>query len=155
MPYLVGKEQGRQQDDTTNYSAGLHLFPNTVIFLSTFNIGKQPGSVEAASLETSAFYFGIYRLYPGQHPGETRTLMATYRPQDHSKSVKIEEWKATHQFIEQVLIEEDYAMSAEQYKNLTATGSDLDFYYGRNEIGIHVFMNAIKEQQKNPRNYLK
>ena len=46
-------------------------------------------------------------------------------------------------------------MSAEQYKNLTATGSDLDFYYGRNEIGIHVFMNAIKEQQKNPRNYLK
>ncbi len=130
--------------DITNYSCSMLLFPNTVVFQTTFNLGKQEDAVKVGELDASAFYYGIYRLFPGDEPGRTTTRMATYRPAMPSASLDPGAWEETHRFIEKVLIEEDYAMAAEQYRNLAAlAGHDQQAVYGRNEIGIQHFHQEI------------
>lgn len=135
--------------DITNYSCSMLLFPNTVVFVSTFNIGKQPGSFNVGELDASAFYYGIYRLFPGETPDRTSTYMATYRPAAPSSAIDPNSWDATHRFIEQVLIDEDYAMAAEQHRNLAnlaATGQTA--VYGRNEIGVQHFHREVVKRTK-------
>lgn len=129
--------------DVTNYSCSMLLWPNTILFLSTFNLGREPGSIETGELDSSAFYYGIYRLFPGATPDDTTTLMASYRPVTPAPQIDPEAWRQTHDIIEKVLIEEDYAMAAEQHANLAAAPDEQPMIYGRNEQGIQFFHEEV------------
>lgn len=129
--------------DMTNYSCSMLLWPNTILFLSTFNLGRAPGSVETTQLDSSAFYFGIYRLFPGSTPDDTTTLMASYQPAAPAPEIDPEAWAQTHAIVEKVLIEEDYAMAAEQHANLASAPAGQPMIYGRNEQGIQFFHEEI------------
>ena len=60
----------------------------------------------------------------------------SYRPKAHSLRVPAESWAGTHDFVEKVLVEEDYKMAAEQHRNLACAPADHEIVYGRNEVGI-------------------
>ncbi len=131
-------EKGDYDGDMTNYSSSMLLFPNTIVFISTQNLGKAPETTAVSRLDRSSFYYGIYRLFP-TGPSHTVTTMATYRPKAPSADVPGEAWKGLHEFVEKVLIDEDYHMAAEQHRNLLGAPSGHKVIYGSNEIGIQHF----------------
>lgn len=131
-------EKGDYDGDMTNYSSSMLLFPNTIVFISTHNLGKAPDATAVSKLDSSTFYYGIYRLFP-TGPSHTTTIMASYRPKKPSPAVEEGAWQGLHQFVEQVLIDEDYHMAAEQHRNLLGAPPDHKVIYGSNEIGIQHF----------------
>lgn len=137
-------EKGDYDGDMTNYSSSMLLFPNTIVFISTHNLGKAPDATEVSRLDTSTFYYGIYRLFPTS-PSHTTTVMASYRPKSPSPDVQQSAWKDLHQFVEKVLIEEDYHMAAEQHRNLVGAPPNHQVIYGSNEIGIQHFHRHVVE----------
>ena len=141
-------QKGEYDGDMTNYSSSMLLFPNTIVFISTHNLGKDPDEPSVSKLDTSTFYYGIYRLFPTS-VSHTVTKMATYKPKNHNPQLETAAWKGVHEFIEKVLIEEDYHMAAEQYRNLIGAPTDHKVIYGSNEIGIQHFHRHLSQLTKN------
>lgn len=130
--------------ESPQFSSGLFIFPNTVCFITTLNLGGLQAAQEVGQFDTSAIYFGIYRLFPGSAPSETRTIMASYRPAQTHTGVDTSAWQQTHNFIQKVLIEEDYAVAEEQSRTLAYAPTGQQLLYGRNEIACQDFQRFVR-----------
>ena len=102
---------------------GIHLmYPNVVLFAGSVSPGKS--------------YLTIFRHYPGEAVGETRTHKTIYalggvRDEAHRKEVA-DAFDATAH----VIITEDYVTAAEGWRNLTFLPRDATVVYGRQEMAV-------------------
>lgn len=112
--------------------AGIHyLFPNTILFAGAVSPGKS--------------YLTVFRHYPGQTPGETRTHKAIYafggvRSDEHRAEVEAAFDATAH-----VVRTEDYVTAAEGWRNLTYLPEGATVVYGRQEIALQYQHRALAE----------
>lgn len=106
----------------TPYGGSHFIFPNTIIYGSPWGKG---GSI----LQT-------YRIYPGQQPGQSFTLMSSYSGFDMPPETTQEELLAVHESTETVVRTEDYSISAEGQRNLESAPDGHEIILGRNEIAL-------------------
>jgi hypothetical protein len=111
---------------------GIHfLFPNTIFFI---------GSVEAGKRFTQ-----IFRLFPGDTPGETRTQFAIFAPKGKDDPEFIEQVIAAYDGTAWVVMNEDYKVSAEGWASLSHVPKGFKVYYGKNEIALQNLHRGIAE----------
>jgi phenylpropionate dioxygenase-like ring-hydroxylating dioxygenase large terminal subunit len=102
---------------------GSHLiFPNAIVYGAPIGDG---GSM-----------IGMYRVYPGEEPGKSFTIMSVYRAADSSPDTPNEVFEVAHDFIEEVVSTEDYSVSKEGQRNLSYAPEGFRIVYGRNEIAL-------------------
>jgi carnitine monooxygenase subunit len=112
--------------------AGIHyLFPNVVLFAGSVSPGKS--------------YLTIFRHYPGESPGETKTHKAIYafggiRSGEHRAEVEAAFDATAH-----VVRTEDYVTAAEGWRNLTFLPEGATVVYGRQEIALQFQHRAIAQ----------
>jgi hypothetical protein len=87
-------------------------------------------------MEGGGRMIGMYRLYPGDEPGKSFTIMSTYRAPDAPAETPDSAFEAAHDFIEQVVRTEDYSVSKEGQRNMRYAPDDFQIVYGRNEIAL-------------------
>jgi len=113
-------------------AAGIHyLFPNVVLFAGSVSPGKS--------------YLTIFRHYPGEEPGETKTYKTIYafggvRSDEHRAEVE-----AAFDATANVVRTEDYVTAAEGWKNLAALPPGATIVYGRQEIALQYQHRAIAD----------
>jgi nitrite reductase/ring-hydroxylating ferredoxin subunit len=129
---------------SSSYSSGFFIFPNTVCFVTTLSLGNLDAARKLANFDTSALYFGIYRLFPQASASDTHTIMASYKPLHAPATVDSGAWEQTHDFIERVLREEDYAISEEQFRTLSFAPTGHKVVYGRNEVACQDFQRFLR-----------
>lgn len=103
----------------TDYGGLYMLFPNVSI-----NVNALPGG---------GMYYGVSRIFPGSTPGESVTLMTTYRPDHMSGERPDKDWADMHDFIERVVTDEDYSIAIAGQKNLQWAPEDFRMVFGANE----------------------
>lgn len=113
-------------------ASGIHyLFPNIILFAGSVSPGKT--------------YLTIFRHYPGEAVGETKTYKTIYA----LGGVKSEEHRAevadAFDATAHVVRTEDYVTAAEGWKNLTALPPGATVVYGRQEIALQYQHRAIAE----------
>ena len=102
---------------------GSHLvFPNSIVY--------------GAPMEGGGRMIGMYRVYPGDEPGKSFTIMSTYRGADVPAETADEVFAAAHDFIQTVVTTEDYSVSKEGQRNLSYAPDDFRIVYGANEIAL-------------------
>lgn len=103
------------------------LFPNTLIQSTPLDGGRN---------------HIIYRLYPGEKPGESLTYLETYRTAPDGCDVQ--PWIDAHDFQVSVVGGEDYPMAETAQRGLEAVpGRRL--VYGRNELSLQRFHRRVAE----------
>jgi nitrite reductase/ring-hydroxylating ferredoxin subunit len=112
----------------TPYGGSHLLFPNTIFY--------------SAPMEGGGRMFGVYRLFPGETPGRSFTLMSTYRASDVPDATPDAVFADAHDNIETVVRAEDYSISKEGQRNLEYAPEDFKVIYGRNEP-------ALQDNQRN------
>jgi nitrite reductase/ring-hydroxylating ferredoxin subunit len=117
---LVGVDEG--QWPQTPYGGSHLVFPNSIVY--------------GAPMEGGGRMIGMYRLYPGAGPGQSVTIMSTYRGADAPASTPDSAFEAAHDFIQQVVTTEDYSVSKEGQRNLSHAPAGFQIVYGRNEIAL-------------------
>jgi phenylpropionate dioxygenase-like ring-hydroxylating dioxygenase large terminal subunit len=111
---------------------GIHyLFPNTILFAGSVSPGKS--------------YLTIFRHYPGQTPGETRTHKAIYAFGGVRSDAHRAEVAGAFDATAHVVRTEDYVTAAEGWRNLTFLPKDATVVYGRQEIALQFQHRAIAE----------
>ncbi len=103
-----------------DYGGNYFIFPNI-----NMNVSAGPNG---------EMFYGFYHLYPGEEPGHTVTRMATYRPGHADGPQPDSDWADLHDFIEGVVVTEDYSVSEEGYRNLLHAPRDFRSILGANEI---------------------
>jgi phenylpropionate dioxygenase-like ring-hydroxylating dioxygenase large terminal subunit len=103
-----------------DYGGNYFVFPNI-----NMNVSAGPNG---------EMFYGFYHLYPGEQPGQTVTRMATYRPGHADGPQPDSDWASLHDFIENVVVTEDYSVSEEGYRNLVHAPADFSTLLGANEI---------------------
>ena len=112
-----------EQDWPAAPYGGSHLvFPNSIVY--------------GAPMEGGGRMIGMYRLYPGEAPGKSFTIMSTYRAADVPATTPDEAFAAAHDFIQTVVTTEDYSVSKEGQRNLAHAPEGFRIVYGRNEIAL-------------------
>jgi phenylpropionate dioxygenase-like ring-hydroxylating dioxygenase large terminal subunit len=121
---------------------GIHLlFPNTILFSGNLE------SMEAGSTKSSQRQiFGVWRIFPGDIPGKSSSMMATYRPQSQSSEQARQEYADLTDYILKVIQTEDYALCAQGQKNLNAAPKGHKLYFGRNESALHAIHQHINDE---------
>ena len=117
---LVGVDEG--QWPVTPYGGSHLVFPNSIVY--------------GAPMEGGGSMIGMYRLYPGDAPGRSVTIMSTYRAGDAPAETPDTAFAEAHDFIQQVVSTEDYSVSKEGQRNLQHAPEDFRIVYGRNEIAL-------------------
>ena len=79
-------------------------------------------------------FYGFYHLYPGAQVDRTVTRMMTYRPAHADPSYPDSDWASLHDFVEQVVRTEDYAVAEEGQRNLATLPAGWTMLFGANEI---------------------
>nr|WP_246350472.1 aromatic ring-hydroxylating dioxygenase subunit alpha [Sphingobium boeckii] len=130
----------REQDWPANdYGGNYFIFPNI-----NLNVSAGPNG---------EMFYGFYHLYPGEETGQTVTRMATYRPAHANGPQPISDWSDLHDFIEGVVVTEDYSVSEEGYGNLVHAPANFRSLVGANEILVqkwHDDWNAQLEELRPP-----
>jgi hypothetical protein len=117
---LVGVEE---KDWPQSPYGGSHLlFPNTIFY--------------SAPAEGGGRMYGVYRMFPGERPGASFTLMSTYRGADVPEATPDAAFEATHDTIETVVRTEDYSISKDGQRNLEYAPEGFSVIYGRNEPAL-------------------
>lgn len=106
----------------TDYGGLYFLFPNLVI-----NVNSIPGVGQ---------FYGVSRLFPGDTPDRSKTLLTTYQPAHGDTTVDVTRWAEMHDFIEKVVTEEDYSVSRDGQQNLRWAPPSFRTILGRNEIAL-------------------
>jgi nitrite reductase/ring-hydroxylating ferredoxin subunit len=102
---------------------GSHLvFPNSIVY--------------GAPMDGGGSMIGMYRLYPGDEPGKSFTIMSTYRGGDVPAETPDAAFEGAHDFIQQVVTTEDYSVSKEGQRNLEHAPEGFKIVYGRNEFAL-------------------
>lgn len=117
---LVGVDE--KDWPVTPYGGSHLVFPNAIVYGAPIGDG---GSM-----------IGMYRVYPGEEPGKSFTIMSVYRAADSSDETPDEVFEAAHDFIEEVVTTEDYSVSKEGQRNLSYAPASFRLVYGRNEIAL-------------------
>ncbi len=117
---LVGVDE---KDWPTVPYGGSHLvFPNSIVY--------------GAPMEGGGSMVGMYRLYPGQTPGSSFTIMSTYRGADLPAETPDAVLEGAHDFIQHVVTTEDYSVSKEGQRNLEHAPPGFQVVFGRNEKAL-------------------
>jgi phenylpropionate dioxygenase-like ring-hydroxylating dioxygenase large terminal subunit len=112
--------------------AGVHyLFPNVILFAGSVAPGKS--------------YLTIFRHYPGEAVGETRTHKAIYAFGGVQSDAHRAEVEAAFDATAHVVRTEDYVTAAEGWRNLTFLPPDATVVYGRQEIALQYQHRAFAE----------
>lgn len=106
----------------TDYGGLYMLFPNMVI-----NVNSIPGVGQ---------FYGVSRIFPGDTPDTSRTLLSTYQPAHSGTEVDVGKWADMHDFIQKVITEEDYSVSRDGQANLRWAPPGFRTVLGRNEIAL-------------------
>jgi phenylpropionate dioxygenase-like ring-hydroxylating dioxygenase large terminal subunit len=115
-----------------NEYGGIHfLFPNTIFFIGAVEAGKR--------------FTQIFRLFPGDTPGETRTQFAIFAPKGKDDPEFIEQVIAAYDGTAWVVMNEDYKVSAEGWASLSHVPKGFKVYYGKNEIALQNLHRGIAE----------
>lgn len=102
---------------------GSHLvFPNSIVY--------------GAPMDGGGSMIGMYRLYQGDGPGKSFTIMSTYRGADVPAETPDAAFEGAHDFIQQVVTTEDYSVSKEGQRNLEHAPKGFKIVYGRNEVAL-------------------
>jgi phenylpropionate dioxygenase-like ring-hydroxylating dioxygenase large terminal subunit len=117
---LVGVDEAEWP--ATPYGGSHLVFPNAIVY--------------GAPMDGGGSMIGMYRLYPGDAPGRSFTIMSTYRAADAPAETPDEAFAAAHDFIQQVVTTEDYSVSKEGQRNLAHAPEGFRIIYGRNEIAL-------------------
>jgi nitrite reductase/ring-hydroxylating ferredoxin subunit len=114
-----------------DYGGVHYLFPNTILFIG--------------SIEPGRGYTQIFRLFPGDSVGTTRTLFNVYAP----TGVKSDQHRAEVEFAydatAQVVVTEDYHVASTGWANLANAPDDFHVVYGRNEIALQNMHRVIAD----------
>lgn len=113
------------------YGGSHYVFPNTIIY--------------GAPLEGGGSMIQAYRMFPAAAPGQSFTLMSTYRGGDAPAATTDADIRAVHDFIEEVVRTEDYSISAEGQRNLASAPVGHRVVLGRNEIALQNVHRVIAE----------
>lgn len=117
---------------------GIHLiFPNTIFYSG--HADRFAGS------DADRQIFGCWRSFPGATPGESFTLMATYRPKDADEPEDVAFYEQVSDFIMKVVETEDYSLCAEAQANLETGPADAPIVFGRNECANQAIHQRIAE----------
>lgn len=106
----------------TNYGGLYKIFPNMVI-----NVNSIPGVGQ---------FYGVSRLFAGDTPDTSRTLLSTYQPAHSGTDIDVARWSEMHDFIQRVVTTEDYSVSREGQENLEWAPPGFHTTLGRNEIAL-------------------
>jgi nitrite reductase/ring-hydroxylating ferredoxin subunit len=117
---LVGVDE--KDWPTTPYGGSHLVFPNSIVY--------------GAPMEGGGSMVGMYRLYPGDAPGKSFTIMSTYRGADLPAETPDEALEGAHDFIQQVVTTEDYSVSKEGQRNLQYAPAGFQAVFGRNEKAL-------------------
>ncbi|MDQ0466886.1 nitrite reductase/ring-hydroxylating ferredoxin subunit [Caulobacter ginsengisoli] len=117
---LVGVDE--QDWPVTPYGGSHLVFPNSIVY--------------GAPMEGGGSMIGMYRLYPGDVPGRSFTIMSTYRGADAPAGTPDAAFEGAHDYIEEVVRTEDYSVSKEGQRNLQHAPEGFRIVYGRNEIAL-------------------
>ncbi|MCG2840545.1 aromatic ring-hydroxylating dioxygenase subunit alpha [Sandaracinobacter sp. RS1-74] len=115
----------------SDYGGLYMIFPNTVINVN----GMQGGGP----------FYGVSRVFPGDEPGKSVTLMTHYRPGHADPEMPMSAWEATHDFIHAVVRDEDYSVSAEGQRNLGWAPPGFRMRFGANEAVLQKQHRQIAE----------
>jgi hypothetical protein len=78
----------------------------------------------------------VFRLFPGDTPGELATQFAVYAPRGvHSEDYR-KECEFAYDATAQVVSTEDYKVASDGWKNLANVPADFRIVYGSNEIAL-------------------
>jgi nitrite reductase/ring-hydroxylating ferredoxin subunit len=127
--FLGYKDQPEEEWPHTDYGGLYMLFPNVVINVnSIIGIGQ---------------FYGMSRVFPGNTPHTSRTLMTTYQPAHADGNIDRTKWEDMHTFIDRVVSTEDYSVSAQGQRNLQYLPNGMKPILGANEIALqHWHRNA-------------
>lgn len=112
--------QAEEEWPEDNYGGNYFIFPNI-----NMNVSSGPNG---------EMFYGFYHLYPGEEPGQTVTRMMTYRPGHADGPQPDSDWEQLHDFIEDVVRNEDYSVSEDGYRTLLYAPDDFKSVLGANEI---------------------
>ena len=104
----------------SDYGGNYFIFPNI-----NMNVSVGPNGQP---------FYGFYHLYPGLTSDQCLTRMATYRPAHAAGAHADDDWRCLHDFIENVVVTEDYHVAAEGQRNLQHAPPALRTVFGANEI---------------------
>ncbi|NLR73205.1 Rieske 2Fe-2S domain-containing protein [Novosphingobium sp. ERN07] len=130
--FMAYQDQPEADWPHTDYGGLYLLFPNMVI-----NVNAIPGVGQ---------FYGISRVFPGETPDRSLTLLSTYQPAHAGGEVNVAKWAEMHDFIQTVVTEEDYSVSRDGQQNLRWAPEGFTTVLGRNEIALqhwHRNLNAI------------
>ncbi|MBK5263898.1 MAG: aromatic ring-hydroxylating dioxygenase subunit alpha [Alphaproteobacteria bacterium] len=105
------------------------LFPNTLIQRTPLGDG---------------YNLIIYRIFPGERPDESFTLLETYRS-GTADDVNMQPWIDAHDFQVSVVGGEDYPMAETAQRGLAHVPPDWQLVYGRNELSLQRFQRHVAE----------
>jgi nitrite reductase/ring-hydroxylating ferredoxin subunit len=121
---LVGVDEA--QWPQTPYGGSHLIFPNSIVY--------------GAPMEGGGNMIGMYRLYPGEAPGQSVTILSVHRASDAPAEIPDEAFSEAHDFIVEVVRTEDYSVSAAGQRNMAHAPPGFQLVYGRNEAalqGVH------------------
>ncbi|MES2290687.1 MAG: aromatic ring-hydroxylating dioxygenase subunit alpha [Pseudomonadota bacterium] len=120
--FMEYQERDEAEWPHTDYGGLYMLFPNMIINVnSIIGVGQ---------------FYGISRIFAGDTPDRSRTLLSTYQPAHSGAEVDIEAWSNMHDFIQKVVTEEDYSVSKDGQDNLRWAPEGFATVLGRNEIAL-------------------
>ena len=102
------------------------LFPNTVIIMASDH------------LET-------WRIFPGQHPGESVMQLSLYTPEAAASDGARAEWQRRLELLLATVNDEDFPVAEDIQRGLT-TGAQAHLTFGRNEPALAHFHRALGEE---------
>ena len=91
-------------------------------------------NVNVSCTPNGQMFYGFYHVYPGAQVDQTLTRMMTYRPAHTDPSYPDSDWASLHDFVEQVVRNEDYAVAEEGQRNLAMLPPGWTMVFGANEI---------------------
>lgn len=112
------------------YSLIYQIFPNTIVQVSPCGGGQM---------------HHVYRLFPGKVPGESFTLIDTYRSNDAPTDEPDQIWEEAHDRQRVIIGDEDYRIAATAQENLEQAQPDFQVIYGRSEIALQRFHRRIAQ----------
>jgi nitrite reductase/ring-hydroxylating ferredoxin subunit len=114
----IGKPESEWPIDSLPFT--YFLFPNTVI--------------SVGSVSSSGALISIHRLFP-LSVGELINRMTIYAPHGVRSPEHLAEIEASFESIKRAVADEDYSVTGESYRALTALPPGTNFVFGRHEIG--------------------
>jgi len=126
---LVGVDEAQWPE--TPYGGSHLIFPNSIVY--------------GAPMEGGGNMVGMYRLYPGETPGQSVTILSVHRAADVPAETPDEAFAAAHDFIVQVVRTEDYSVSKDGQRNMAHAPPGFQLVYGRNEGALQTVHQHIAE----------